>query len=149
MWVRQERNKNLKFDKMKNSERNFLVIENFILHLTHCSDDERERDFKEKMVFTPEVIYQAARDYIEEDHVDGKNNPEDDMSELDRAERTLKEAGYYVDNLWSVQDVKSKFDCTTEEAQHILNEVFNSDYICAEINNTIQDFGESDGLRKL
>jgi hypothetical protein len=62
---------------MKKSARNLAVIQNFILHLTHCSDDESELDFKEVMEFTPELLYQVALDYIEEDHVDGKDNPED------------------------------------------------------------------------
>lgn len=61
---------------MKNSERNRLVLENFVLHVTHCSD-EREPSFKEEIVFTPEILYQCIDDYIEEDHVDGKENPYD------------------------------------------------------------------------
>ena len=68
---------------------------------------------------------------------------------IEEAKQVLKEAGYYVGNLWSVQDVQSKFECTEEEAQHILNEVFNSDYIGSEINDTIQDFGESAGLKEI
>lgn len=61
---------------MKNSERNLLVLENFILHLTHCSD-EREPSFREPQTYTPEELYRVAYDYIEIDHVDGKENPED------------------------------------------------------------------------
>lgn len=63
---------------MKNSERNRLVLENFLLHLTHCSEDVSERDFDEKMSWTPRELYKQLNDYIEEDHVDGKGNPEDD-----------------------------------------------------------------------
>lgn len=60
---------------MKNSERNLSVIENFILHLTHSS--EGDAHFEEEITFTPKQMYQAAIDYIEEDHVDGKGNPDD------------------------------------------------------------------------
>ena len=58
---------------MKNSERNLSVIENFILHFTHSSDFSDETE----MTVTPKMMYQAAEDYIEEDHVDGKGNPDD------------------------------------------------------------------------
>jgi hypothetical protein len=45
---------------MKKSEENLNVINNFILHYTH---DRKENDCEE--------MYQAAIDYIAEDHVDG------------------------------------------------------------------------------
>ena len=62
---------------MKHSEKNLAVIQNFILHITHCDNFEAEIDFKEEMEFTPETLYQMANDYIDEDHADGKENPED------------------------------------------------------------------------
>ena len=57
---------------MKNSERNRSVLENFILHITHCSDTESDINFKDKMTFTPEILYKAVDDYILNDHVDGE-----------------------------------------------------------------------------
>ena len=59
---------------MKNSEHNLSVIENFILYITHSSDQTNDYD-----TFTscPSDLYQMAKDYIEEDHVDGKDNPDD------------------------------------------------------------------------
>jgi len=62
---------------MKKSDKNLAVIQNFILHVTHSSNDESDVRFKELMTFTPEQLYQMALDYIEEDHVDGEGNPED------------------------------------------------------------------------
>jgi hypothetical protein len=43
------------------------------------------------------------------------------MTEIEQAKQTLKDAGYFVDNLWHIDDVKSKFNCTDEKAQEILN----------------------------
>ena len=60
---------------MKNSEKNLSVIQNFILHITHC---DNKLNFEEEIIFTPEQLYQMALDYIEEDHVDGKENPDDE-----------------------------------------------------------------------
>jgi len=55
---------------MAKSEDNLRVIQNFILHVTHCN--ERDKDAKEPITFTAEQLYQMAYDYIEEDWVDGK-----------------------------------------------------------------------------
>jgi hypothetical protein len=43
------------------------------------------------------------------------------MTEIEQAKQTLKDAGYFVDNLWHIDDVKSNFNCTDEKAQEILN----------------------------
>lgn len=53
------------------SEANLAVIENFILYLTHCSEGDTIGS-DEEMSFTPNQMYQKARDYIDEDHVDGE-----------------------------------------------------------------------------
>lgn len=62
---------------MKKSERNLGVIQNFILHLTHSGEHGMDAHYKEEMTFTPETMYRVAKEYIAEDHVDGKDNPED------------------------------------------------------------------------
>jgi hypothetical protein len=59
---------------MTKSEQNLSVIQNFILYITH--------DTTEKITFTTEQLYQLAIDYIEEDHVDGKENKENNVTLL-------------------------------------------------------------------
>ena len=75
---------------MKQSERNLMVLQNFILHITHCSD-EKEESFREKMEFTPEELYQLADSYIEEDHVDGEGNPDDEESSQELIDEVIAE----------------------------------------------------------
>jgi len=58
----------------KHSERNLMVLENFILHLTHCSEDDAGSD--ELTLYSPNELYQMARSYIAEDHVDGEGSEE-------------------------------------------------------------------------
>jgi hypothetical protein len=58
---------------MKKSDKNLDVINNFILHVTHSSDNTD----KTPVELTVEDLYQMAEDYIAEDHVDGKENPTD------------------------------------------------------------------------
>ena len=64
---------------MKKSDLNLAVIQNFILHITHASEQDNN---SKPMKFTPNHLYQMAVDYIEEDHVDGKDNPEDDIEKF-------------------------------------------------------------------
>jgi hypothetical protein len=67
---------------MKKSDRNLAVIQNFILHITHSSIPHDRVDGEDEyattpMTFTPDELYQMAEDYIQEDHVDGRDNEED------------------------------------------------------------------------
>ena len=134
---------------MKNSERNRLVLENFLLHLTHCSEDESERDFDVNMTFTPRQLYNILDDYIKEDHVDGEGNPEDFKSEEQRAKELLSSKGYYTDLLWQVDDVKGKFECTDEEAQDVLNNAFSNEATFDQILMSIECAGEMFNLKPI
>jgi hypothetical protein len=39
---------------------------------------------------------------------------------VEQARKLLKENGYFVDNLWTVDDVQGKFKSTEEQAQEVL-----------------------------
>jgi len=65
---------------MKQSEKNLILLENFLLFATHsCRVDDNESE-----VYTSKDLYEAATNYIEEDHVDGKpaDKPERIIVEL-------------------------------------------------------------------
>ena len=49
--------------------------------------------------------------------------------EIAQAKKLLKDNGYYVDNLWQTEDVKINYKCTEEQAQKVLNKVFQYDSI--------------------
>lgn len=51
----------------------------------------------------------------------------------------MESKGYYMGYLWHVDDVKSKFECTDEEAYEILNEVLSSDWLSERIYADIED----------
>jgi glutathione synthase/RimK-type ligase-like ATP-grasp enzyme len=56
----------------------------------------------------------------------------------EEAKQVLRNAGYYVDNLWSIYDVDTEgIDMTDDERYDILNEVLTSPRIIQEINETI------------
>jgi len=66
---------------MTKADQNLMVIQNFILHITHSSmpSDGIDENFKKPITFTPEELYQMAVDYIEEDHADGRDNEENNI----------------------------------------------------------------------
>ena len=58
---------------------------------------------------------------------------------VQEAKQVLKDAGYFVDNLWHINDIKDKYNCTNDEqAQSILyNSLTNEsvmEYIWDSIN---------------
>lgn len=59
-------------------------------------------------------------------------------SEIDMAIREhLKEDGYFVDNLWHLNDVRGRFECTNDQAYKVLSKVLESDYIMMSIHEAI------------
>ena len=63
------------------------------------------------------------------------------------AKEVLRKQGYFVDNLWSVEDVMDKFECDENDAQFILGEVLTHPYIMEKINELIQEIAIEGGLK--
>jgi hypothetical protein len=51
----------------------------------------------------------------------------------EQAKEVLRNAGYYVDNLWTIQDVQDRFECNDERAQEILHDALTDEYIVEQI----------------
>ncbi len=71
------------------------------------------------------------------------NRVYNNSSEIKAAKETLKKAGYFTENLWSVKDVQCDFFCTDEKAQMILNIAVDNSYIKDEIIQLIEDTANS------
>lgn len=56
---------------------------------------------------------------------------------IESAKQFLKDKGYYIDNLWSIEDVKGRYECTDEQAQEVLDDVLAGEYLMGEINVSI------------
>ena len=61
------------------------------------------------------------------------------MNNIEQAMQVLKDAGYYVDSLWHINDVKNDFKVSDEEAYEILNEALTHEYIIQETWRVIND----------
>jgi len=68
------------------------------------------------------------------------------MEAIKYAKSLLKGNGYYIDNLWHVDDVKGKFNCTNEEAQDVLNGALTNDATMEQIWLAIDVQGENNKL---
>jgi hypothetical protein len=73
-------------------------------------------------------------------------NNADKYLAIENARKVLKENGYFVDNLWHVDDVKSKFKCDDDVAQGILDEALTNEATMEQIWFSIGEFGGMEGL---
>lgn len=55
------------------------------------------------------------------------------MDKIQQAKAILREAGYFVDNLWCIDDVQSRYECTDEQAQEILDYVLTNERLVEDI----------------
>ena len=63
--------------------------------------------------------------------------------EIEKAREVLREAGYYVDNLWHIEDVRTLFEnVTDEEALEILDASFQNDATFDQIWFAIDQIGQ-------
>ena len=64
------------------------------------------------------------------------------------ARLVLKQAGYYVDNLWSIPDVQDRFECDEDTAQKILHRALTNEYIVEKIFEGIWDYAKNENLNE-
>jgi hypothetical protein len=55
------------------------------------------------------------------------------------AKLVLKQAGYFVDNLWHINDVQDRHECDDDTAQKTLKQALTHPYIVERIFDIIED----------
>jgi hypothetical protein len=66
---------------------------------------------------------------------------------VEKAKEVLRENGFFVDNLWHVDDVKLRYNCDDDEqAQDILNGALTNDATMEQIWFAIDMVATDDGL---
>ena len=70
------------------------------------------------------------------------------QKDIDKAKQTLRQAGYYVGNLWSIQDVMKLYKCTEEEAQEVLDSSLTNEATMEQIQFSIREFAEILNLKE-
>ncbi len=66
---------------------------------------------------------------------------------IEYAKKVLKAYGYFVDNLWKVDDVQDRYECDEEKAQEILKKALVNEGTMERIWIAIDIFSEMDGLK--
>jgi hypothetical protein len=70
-----------------------------------------------------------------------------DNQAVEKAKEVLRENGFFVDNLWHVDDVKLRYNCDDDEqAQDILNSALTNDATMEQIWFAIDMVATDDGL---
>ena len=64
---------------------------------------------------------------------------ENKLTEIEQAKAILKQHGYYVGNLWTIQDVTDRYDCTDEQAYDVLDTALNNEATMEQIFYAISD----------
>lgn len=62
----------------------------------------------------------------------------DDQQRIDHARDTLREFGFYANNLWHVDDVKTFLKCDDDTAQEILENAFQNEATYQQIWASIE-----------
>ncbi len=58
----------------------------------------------------------------------------------------LESQGFYVQNLWHIQDVQNQFECSDEEAFEVLDNAVSGEWIIEQINGRILDISNENNL---
>lgn len=68
---------------------------------------------------------------------------ENKQAEIEQAKAILKQHGYFVDNLWTVNDVTDRYECTDEQAQEVLDNALTNEWVMEQIWFSIDDTCDS------
>tara|TARA_R110000803_G_scaffold56959_3_gene114665 strand:+ start:9510 stop:9722 length:213 start_codon:yes stop_codon:yes gene_type:complete len=61
----------------------------------------------------------------------------------------LESKGFYVGNLWQVNDVQERFECTNEEAMDVLDSALTNDHTMELIHFSIREHASYDNLKEI
>jgi muramoyltetrapeptide carboxypeptidase LdcA involved in peptidoglycan recycling len=71
------------------------------------------------------------------------------MITVEQAKKVLEDAGYQVNNLWHIEDVKQNYNCTDEEAMEVLVEALDNEATIEQIFFAVNFHAEEQGLTKI
>ena len=70
------------------------------------------------------------------------------QEQINNAKEVLHQAGYYVDNLWRIEDVMDRHLCCEDTAQEILHEALTNDWVVEQIFFAINSVADDMGIEK-
>lgn len=77
---------------------------------------------------------------LEIDYLRGQlNEAKEKLKDVLEARALLRKRGYFVENLWSVDDVTENYNCTPEQAQQVLEMALTNEATMEQIWSAIDD----------
>jgi len=73
----------------------------------------------------------------------------ENTNKIKEAKEILKSVGYFVDNLWSVEDVMCDYKCDEEDAQDILYNALTNDHTMESIWLAIEYQADDEGIPRI
>lgn len=67
---------------------------------------------------------------------------------LEKAREELRKKGYYTDNIWNVNDVMDKYDCTEEQAYKVLSDTMKNESTYNHIWDTMEIIADNMNISK-
>lgn len=67
---------------------------------------------------------------------------------VEEARQVLREAGFQVENLWSLPDVMDNYDCSEEEAMDLLEETLTNDHVMETIWESMDIIADINGIKR-
>lgn len=70
------------------------------------------------------------------------------MDKIEQAKKTLRDSGFFTDNLWMNIDVTDRYECDEETAQIVLYNALTNPWIVERIFDAIRDVAEEFELKE-
>ncbi len=70
------------------------------------------------------------------------------LSEVEKAKTILKFNGYYVDNIWHIDDVKMLYNCTDGQAYDVLDKALNQESLFLDVYTSIDQVAKDMELKE-
>jgi hypothetical protein len=158
----------IKLQDNKENDNTFDIFYNVTTKLIHAFEndvpDDEVREFVYRLVDTVENISKNHREEILEyclaavlptdsvgfcDIIVHGKYLERVIMDVEQAKQVLTDAGFYVGNLWSIQDIQGRFKCDDDTAQEILSDALTNEWIVEQIRVTITQACEHIGLEEI
>lgn len=73
---------------------------------------------------------------------------ENSIMTVAQAKEVLRNAGYFVDNLWHIQDVMDRYECDEETAMEVLDSALTNDATMEQIHFAVRLMAEDMELKE-
>ena len=67
---------------------------------------------------------------------------------IEEAKQVLRDAGFQVENLWSLPDVMDNYDCSKEEAMDLLEQTLTNDHVMETIWESMYIIADIKGIKR-